>query len=63
MSEKTVKITITIEQDVLGALRSALGIKTLSGNSVGIIDAFMKKMISKINNREEEWHYKYKVKE
>jgi len=57
------KITLKIDDDVFGKLRSTIIIKMASGNFTGTIDAFIKKLIDKIDEGNKEWHCKYKHKE
>ena len=56
------KITLKIDDDVLGRMRSEISIKMISGNFAGITDAFIKKLINQIDDNKKEWHCKYKNK-
>ena len=56
------KITLKIDDDVLGRMRSDVSIKIMSGNYAGTIDAFIKKLIDHIDGGNKEWHCKYKNK-
>ena len=56
------KITLKIDDDILGRLRSDISIKMMSGNYAGTIDAFIKKLIDKIDDENKEWHCQYKNK-
>ena len=56
------KITLKIDDDVLGRMRSDISIKMMSGNFAGTIDAFIKKLIDQIDDGNKEWHCQYKNK-
>jgi len=56
------KITLKIDDDILGRKRSDLSIKMMGGNFAGTIDAFIKKLIDKIDGGNKEWHCQYKNK-
>jgi len=56
------KITLKIDDDILGRMRSDLSIKMMGGNFAGTIDAFIKKLIDQIDDGNKEWHCKYKNK-
>ena len=57
------KITLKIDDDVLGSLRSNISIKMMSSNFAGITDSFIKKLIDQIDDGNKEWHCQYKNKE
>ena len=57
------KITLKIDDDVLGTLRSSISIKIMSGGFAGTADSFIKKLIDQIDKGNKEWHCKYKHKE
>ena len=56
------EIILKIDDDVLGRMRSDISIKMMSGNYAGTINAFIKKLIDKIDDGNKEWHCKYKNK-
>ena len=56
------KITLKIDDDVLGSLRSNISIKMMSGNFAGVTDSFIKKLIDQIDDGNKEWHCQYKDK-
>ena len=56
------KITLKIDDDILGRMRSDLSINMMGGNFAGTIDAFIKKLIDQIDDGNKEWHCKYKNK-
>jgi hypothetical protein len=60
--DKVKKITLKIDDDVLGRMRSDISIKMMSGNFAGTIDAFIKKLIDQIDGGNKEWHCQYKNK-
>ena len=55
-------ITLKIDDDILGRMRSDISIKMMGGNFAGIVDAFIKKLIDQIDDGNKEWHCKYKNK-
>jgi hypothetical protein len=57
------QIDLKIDDDVLGRLRSDLGIKMMGGNFAGTTDAFIKKLIDKIDSGANKWHCCFKNKE
>ena len=56
------KITLKIDDDALGRLRSDISIKMMSGNYTGTTNLFIKKLIDQIDGGNKEWHCKYKNK-
>ena len=56
------KITLKIDDDVLGRLRSDISIKMMSGNYTGTTNLFIKKLIDHIDGGNKEWYCKYKNK-
>jgi len=57
------RINLKIDSDVLGRLKSDLGIKMLGGKFAGTGDALIKKLIDKIDSGAKEWHCCFKNKE
>jgi len=57
------KIRLIIEDDVYKALENYINVKGITGNFGGIADAFISKLIIKIEDNKKEWHCSYKKKE
>ena len=57
------KIILTIDDDVYKALKNYINVKGITGNFGGIADAFISKLIIKIEDNKKEWHCSYKKKE
>ena len=49
------KITLELDDSVVGKLRSALATKMMTGNYAGILDVFIKRLIDHIDEDKEEW--------
>ena len=62
VDNKMKKITLKIDDDILGRLRSDISIKMMSGNYTGTTNHFIKKLIDKIDDGNKEWHCQYKNK-
>ena len=62
VDNKMKKITLKIDDDILGRLRSDISIKMMSGNYTGTTNLFIKKLIDHIDDGNKEWHCKYKNK-
>ena len=56
------KITLKIDDDILGRLRSDISIKMMSGNYTGTTNHFIKKLIDHIDDGNKEWYCQYKNK-
>lgn len=54
------KITVTMTDEVFTELRSAMGVRGLSGVAYGILDEFMVKLIETIQEGKEEKHFSFK---
>jgi len=57
------RITLDIEVETFKSIRSAIGMRGLSGNAFGILDAFMAKLVKKVEAGEESWYVEKKSKE
>ena len=49
------KITLKLDDAVVGKLRSALATKMMCGNYAGVPDTFVKRLIDHIDEDKEEW--------
>ena len=57
------KILLKIDDDVIKALNNYINVRGITGNLGGIADAFISKLLIKIDNNKKEWHCHYKNKE
>jgi len=57
------RITLDIEVETFKSIRSAIGMRGLSGNAFGILDAFMAKLVKKVEAGEDSWYVEKKSKE
>ena len=61
------RITLDIEEETFKSLRSAMGMRGVAllqaGNAFGILDAFMAKLVKKVDEGEDSWYVEKKSKE
>ena len=59
----TKRIILDIEVETFKSIRSAIGMRGLSGNAFGILDAFMAKLVKKVEASEDSWYVEKKSKD
>jgi hypothetical protein len=57
------RITLDIEEETFLTLKNAIAVKGMTGNAYGILDAFVMKLVKKVDEGEESWYVEKKSKE
>ena len=59
-SPEAAAIRLVFDPDTLRKLRTSLSVRGMSGNAGGLLDAFMVKLVEKLDAGETDWHVKQK---
>jgi len=54
------RITLDIEEETFRALRNEIGCKGMAGNAYGLLDAFVAKLVKKVEAGEDSWYVEKK---
>ena len=54
------RIILDIEEETFRALRNDIACKSMAGNAYGLLDAFVAKLVKKVDEGEESWYVEKK---